>query len=145
MLSILSCVWGFWVFFSFLKGHEDTYLLQLSSWKSSVFGIYFCNIFPRAFPECCWIWDRIFLIFQFSNAIKRKSKQRKVWYVLRELMNNYHILFSVLSLSIQLLVLSVVENWFTENWLRMTDLLACSFQNLPLLSVCKISVIFATL
>ena len=50
MLSILSCGECLSSFFS-LKGLKKTYFWQLASWKSVVFGIYFCRSHSRTLPE----------------------------------------------------------------------------------------------
>ena len=51
----LVLCWMFEFFFFSLKGLKKTYLWQLASWKSVVFGIYFCSSHPRTLPESSFI------------------------------------------------------------------------------------------
>ena len=44
-------LWPFGFCFSFFRGCEENWPLKLASWKSVVFGIYFCNTCRRTFPE----------------------------------------------------------------------------------------------
>lgn len=81
--------------------------------------------FMRNLTKCCWILGRIFLIFWFSDATKRENAQSKAWYFLRELPSSYHILFSVLSLSLLLLVWRGVENWWQAYWYIVSRLYPC--------------------
>ena len=44
-------LWPSGFFLSFVKGCEENWPLKLGFWKSVVFGIHFCNTFPRTFSE----------------------------------------------------------------------------------------------